>query len=109
MRRQMRILANAARRHEACIAQSITCSAIDRRHHLDHRDLRARGLVADRVHHVRRLQRQQPRLLDHAARLGDALQRHGLLGDRLAERHARLGALAHASSARSALPISRMQ
>ena len=49
----------------------------------------ARDLVADRVHHVGGLERQQARLVDHDARLGDALLRHGLLGDRLAEGDAR--------------------
>jgi hypothetical protein len=40
---------------------------------LDHRDLRTRGLVADGVHHVSRLQREQTGLVDRDARLGDAL------------------------------------
>ena len=44
-----------------------------RRHHLDHRDLGLGGLVAGHVHHPRRLQRQQARHVDLAARLGDAL------------------------------------
>src|SRR6185312_7619435 len=66
-----------------------------RRRDLDHRDLGARALVADRVHEIGRLQRQQPALLDGDARLRDALQRHRLFRDRLAERDARLGALAH--------------
>ena len=54
---------------------------------LDHRDFPRRGLVAHRIHPVRRVQHQKPRLIDRDARLGDALQRHRLLGDRLAERH----------------------
>ena len=48
---------------------------------LDHRDLGARFLVAVAVHHPGGLQGQQPRLLDHDARLGDPLLRHGLVGD----------------------------
>src|SRR5690606_7233744 len=66
-----------------------------RRRHLDHGDLAARGLVADGIHHVGRLQHQQPRLLDADARSGDALARYALLGERLAERSAAAGALAH--------------
>ncbi len=62
---------------------------------LDHGDLGARHLVADRVHHVGGLEHQEARLLDADARLGDALQRHRLLGDRLAEGDARLDAPAH--------------
>ena len=58
---------------------------VDRRGDLDHPDLLQCGLVADPVHHVRRLQHQEARLVDEDARLGDALQRHGLLRDRLAE------------------------
>mmetsp|Transcript_8030 Transcript_8030/g.15497 ORF Transcript_8030/g.15497 Transcript_8030/m.15497 type:complete len:498 (+) Transcript_8030:657-2150(+) len=62
---------------------------------LDHRDLGLGDLVAHGVHHVGGLERQQPRLLDHAARLGNALLRDGLLGDGLAEGGAGDGALAH--------------
>ena len=66
-----------------------------RRDDLDHRDLGARGLVADGVHHVRRLQRQQPRLLDLHARLGDVGADRALLGERLAEGDPRLHPPAH--------------
>ena len=55
---------------------------------LDHRDLLLRDLVADGVHQVRRLQHQQARLLDHAARFGDPLLPHGLARDLGAERDA---------------------
>ena len=54
--------------------------------HFDHRDLLARSLVADRIHHIRRLQGQEPRLLDQNPRSGDPLQRDGLVRERLAKR-----------------------
>ena len=65
------------------------------RDHLDHRDLGPRRLVADDVHHVRGVEREQPRLVDHAARFGDALVPDRLFGQRLAERDARLQAVDH--------------
>ena len=65
------------------------------RHHLDHRDLGAGHLVAGHVHQPGGLEREQPRHVDLAARLGDALLRDRLRGDGLAECHARRGALAH--------------
>ena len=74
-----------------------------RRHDLDHRDLLLRRLVAGRVHHPRGLQRQQARLVDLHARLGDALRVDALLGERLAERRCGCSARLHIfSSARSA-------
>ena len=66
-----------------------------RRDDLDLRDLRSRRLVADRVHQVRGVQRQQPRLIDLHARLGDVGADRALLRQRLAERDARLDARAH--------------
>jgi len=69
--------------------------------HLDHRDLGAGDLVAHRIHAVRGVQRQQPRLLDQDARLGDSLDRHPLLGDRRAEGHPRQPGRHIRSSARS--------
>ena len=66
-----------------------------RRSHFDHRDLGARGLVAHRIHHVRRLERQQPCLVDRDARFRDALERDRALGDRLAERDTALHPAAH--------------
>ena len=81
-----------------------------RRDHLDHRDLLPRHLVADRVHHVGRLQGQQARLLDHDARLGNALERHRLLGYLPAERKALFRAAAWLfEKMRSLRPIRRMQ
>ena len=68
---------------------------------LDHRQLAARRLVADRVHQVRRLQRQQPRLLDLHARLGDVGADGALLRQRLAERDARLHARGTSARARA--------
>ena len=56
-----------------------------RHHHLDHRNLAARGLVADRIHQVCGLQCEDPRLLDVDARLGDVRADRPLLGERLAE------------------------
>src|SRR5262249_41230370 len=40
--------------------QEVAAPAGSRHKHLDHRDLAPRGLVADRIHHVRGLQHQQP-------------------------------------------------
>ncbi|KRB79740.1 hypothetical protein ASE00_18685 [Sphingomonas sp. Root710] len=66
-----------------------------RRGDLDHRDLLPRRLVADPVHHVGGLHRQQPGLFDHDARLGDVFQRYRLLRQRAAEGMAQCGAAAH--------------
>ena len=63
-----------------------------RRDHLDHRDRRPRRLVADGVHQLRGIQRQQPRLVDLDARLRDVAANRALLGQRLAERDALLDA-----------------
>src|SRR5262249_44760847 len=71
----------------------LTCHR--RRHHFDHCDFSARGLITDDIHHMRRLEREQPRLVYHDARLGDALQGHCLLRDWLAESDAFRGTLAH--------------
>src|SRR5262245_39282622 len=72
----------------------------DRERHVGHRyldlgDGLLGSLVADGVHHVRRVQHQEPCLVDLDARLGDALERDVVLGQALAERHAVLRALAH--------------
>jgi hypothetical protein len=56
-----------------------------RPNHLDHGDLLSRNLVTNGVHHIRRLQRQKTRLLDHNARFSNALKRHRLLGNLAAE------------------------
>ncbi len=56
-----------------------------RGHHLDHRDLGAGTLIADRVHHVRGTQRQQPRLVDLHARLRDPLADDAMVRDIAAE------------------------
>ena len=66
-----------------------------RRDHLDRRDLGASLFLADRVHHPRGLQREEPRLLDLHARLGDALADHTLVGERLPECDPHLRAHAH--------------
>ena len=63
--------------------------------HLNHGDFRASRFIADRVHHMRRLERQQPGLLNPNPGLGDPLQRHRPFGDQFAERGSRLGAGAH--------------
>ena len=55
----------------------------------------ARRLVADGVHHPGGLQREQASLLDLDPRLGDPLADDALLGERLAERGALVGAPAH--------------
>jgi hypothetical protein len=62
---------------------------------LDHGDLGAGRLVAHRVHEPGGLVHQEPRLIDADPRLGEALERHRLLGDRAAEGNARLDPLAH--------------
>ena len=63
--------------------------------HLNHGDFRASGLVADRVHHMRGLERQQPGLLNPNPGLGNPLQRHRPFGDQFAERGPRFGASTH--------------
>ena len=50
---------------------------------------RARDLVADLVHHVGGLEREQAAHVDVDAGFGDALLPHRMLGDLLAERLAR--------------------
>src|SRR6266404_6779311 len=60
-----------------------------------HCDLCASGLVANRIHHVSRLQRQQSRLLDFNARRRYIGLNGPLSGNWFAERHARPNALAH--------------
>ena len=77
------------------MARSITSVATRAADHLDRRDLGLRRLLADRVHHPRGLQREEARLFDLHARLGDALADDTLVGERLAERDAHLRAHAH--------------
>ena len=90
--------------------RSRTRSAIARHDDLDHRDLAARLLVADRVHQVGRLHRQQPRLLDLHPRLGDVGADRALLRPASCRTRRASGTRRHiASSARSATPMSRMQ
>ena len=62
---------------------------------LDRRDLGPRFLVADRVHQVGGLEREQPDHLDVDARLGNPVLDVGVVGDRLAEGDPGLGAFAH--------------
>src|SRR5271157_708079 len=66
-----------------------------RSRHLDRRDLRLRCLVADRVHQVCGLEREQPDHLDVDACLGDPVLDVGVLADRFAEGDAGLRPLAH--------------
>jgi len=58
-------------------------------------DFALRRLVARAIHHIRRLEAQQPRHLDIDPRIGDAFLPHALLGDRLAEGGARHQPLDH--------------
>ncbi len=62
---------------------------------LDHGDFLARLFVADLVHLPGGVQHQEARLVDHDARLGDALAGHALVGDAFAKGGALRGALAH--------------
>src|SRR5881409_929964 len=66
-----------------------------RHRHLDLGDGLLGRLVADGVHHVRRVQDEETRLVDLDPRLRDALEGDVVLGQPLAERHAVLRALAH--------------
>src|SRR5260370_38858279 len=66
-----------------------------RRHHFDHGDLGASGLAALRVHHPGCLKRQQTRLFDLDARVGDVSPNGSLFRDFSPERHAGRGAPAH--------------
>ena len=92
------------------IARSITVRGEPGRDHLDRRDLEARALVADGVHQPRRLQREQARLLDL-----DAATRRSAPGSTPwsasgLPNATRICARLHiSSSARSAMPIARMQ
>ena len=82
------------------IARSITVGRDARRDDLDRGDLEARALLADGVHQPRGLHREQARLLDLDARLSAMRSLHdALVGERLAERDARLRARAHAARA----------
>src|ERR1700719_3840072 len=63
--------------------------------HLDHGDFGPRGLVADRVHHVGSVQRQQARLVDLDAGFRDPMARHAVVRDGASEGAAADGALAH--------------
>jgi hypothetical protein len=66
-----------------------------RRGDLDLRDLRPRGLVANRVHQAGGAQREQARLIDLDAGFGDVRANGALLRERLAECDAALDARAH--------------
>ena len=79
----------------AWMAQSIDLARHVGGGDLDHRDLAPGFAIADRVHQVRGLQREQPGLLDGDARLGDPFQRHGLFGDRPTEGDALRGSSTH--------------
>src|SRR5467141_628000 len=63
-------------------------------HHLDHGNLGPRGLVADRVHHVGGVQRQQACLVDLDAGLRDPVARHPVVRNGAAEGAAADGPLA---------------
>src|SRR5712671_5110715 len=54
-------------------------------HHLDHGNLGPCGLVADRVHHVGGVQRQEARLVDLDAGLRDPMVRYTVVRDGAAE------------------------
>src|SRR5262249_4172404 len=62
---------------------------------LDHGNLGACGLVADRVHHVGGVERQQARLVDLDAGLSDPVARHAVVRNGPAEGAATDGALTH--------------
>ena len=57
-----------------------------RRHHLDHGDLGASGLVAHGIHHVRGVQSEEARLVDLHAAFRDDVPGDALIGERPAER-----------------------
>ena len=59
------------------------------------RDFPSCRLVADRVHFPRGMHDQKPALIYHDPTVGDALDRHSLLGQRLAERVTVQRTLAH--------------
>ena len=60
-----------------------------RHYDFDHRNLGPGLLVADRVHPVRSVERQEPRLVDIHARICDIAPQSTLLGERGAESPAR--------------------
>src|SRR5215475_3183567 len=62
---------------------------------LNHSDFGPRGLVAGRVHHVGSVQRQQARLINLNARLGDPMARHAVIRNGATEGTAADSALAH--------------
>src|SRR5688572_22375997 len=66
-----------------------------RRDDLDHGDLGARHLVAGRIHHIRRFEREQPRLFYFYSRFGYIGADRSHFGERLAERDPMFGAAAH--------------
>ena len=66
-----------------------------RRNHLDHRNFLTGNLIADGVHHVCRLQRHQPCLLNLDATAGNILADGIKAGQRLAKGFTGIGALAH--------------
>ena len=65
------------------------------RHHLDHGNFGLGHFISDRVHHVGGAQREQTRLVDHAARFGHALFPDRLPGHRFAESNTGIQAFAH--------------
>ena len=84
---------------DAAAAMHLDCPIDDLESHggrgnLDHGDLLLGGAVAHRVHHIGGIQHQPAGLIDQNPRFGDALERHPLLRDALAEGDALLGALA---------------
>ena len=57
-----------------------------RRRDLDHGNLLFGGPIAERVHHINRIQHQPARLVDRNPRFGDAFERHSLFRRRNLEK-----------------------
>src|SRR5712691_1946909 len=91
---QMKILADAAAAADLDGAIDDPLSHVGS-HHFDHGNLGTGGLVADRVHHVGGVQRQEARLIDLDAGFREPMVRHPVVRDSAAERAAADGALAH--------------
>ena len=66
-----------------------------RRDHFDLRNFTAGDFVPDRVHHVRRLERQQPRHVDLHSRVGNLVDIAPQSSQRFAERMTRQRTFTH--------------